>query len=48
MQEIHTLYTQRMLMNEEERGNLSKQDGMDFSHGTTRSYIAKTGIFQGR
>jgi len=39
------LYTQGMLMNEEERGNLSKQARMDFSHGATRSYTAKTRIF---
>lgn len=32
-------------MNEEEKGNLSKQARMDFSHSTTRSYTAKTGIF---
>lgn len=44
MQEIHMLYTQGMLMNEEERGNLSKQARLDFNHGTTRSYTAKTGI----
>lgn len=45
MQEIHMLYTQGMLMNEEERRDLSKQAGMDFSHGITRSYTAKIGMF---
>lgn len=45
MQDILVLSTQGMLMNEEERGDLSKQARMDFSHSTTRNYTAKAGIF---
>lgn len=45
MQDILTLSTQGMLMNEEERGKLSKQARRDFSHSTTKNYTAKNGIF---
>lgn len=45
MQDILMLSTQGMLMNEEERGDLSKQARMDFSHSTTRNYTAKAEIF---